>query len=261
MDDGHGDDADYGEMEVNNCKTWDTGAWWADALESSCKKQYCVTPPECKYWKGNTVFKYCFLSLIKYWNGTIVFKYWFLSLIEYWNTEKEIYYWGRTVLFWPLPTWGLGRGLICILFGNFHHNMSPPGLEFTNFPLHIKTQPSMEKICANQPKPSFTVCLLIDGHCVWKIVQRVAIANLPQNRISATHWESISLGVCGNNCFCGNDCLAGATFTPSNRKITNNLLAGASQIIKYNLHGQDYESTVDISIYNVYLIYNIHICF
>ena len=86
----------------------------------------------------------------------------------------------------------------------------------------------------------------------------MAIANLPPNRISATHWESISLGVCGNNCFCGNDCLAGATFTPSNRKITNNHLlagAGASQIIKYKLHGQDYESTVDISMYNVYLIY------
>ena len=51
MDDG--DDGDYGEMEVNNCKTWDTGAWWADALESSCKKQYCVTPAKCEYWKGN----------------------------------------------------------------------------------------------------------------------------------------------------------------------------------------------------------------
>ena len=92
MDDGHGDDGDYGEMEVNNCKTWDTGAWWADALESSCKKQYCVTPAKCEYWKGNTVFKY-----------------WLLSLIEYWNTEKEIFYWGRTVLFWPLPTWGLRK--------------------------------------------------------------------------------------------------------------------------------------------------------
>ena len=51
-DDGDVDDDDGDDVNEDNFrKTWDTGAWWSNALQCSCQEQYGVTPPKGKYWK------------------------------------------------------------------------------------------------------------------------------------------------------------------------------------------------------------------